>query len=155
MGDFDLQFSYPQDWILVATGKPAAIDPERKTNPGNGVQVSRWVSDRSIPLAGFNLGKYREATTRAGNVVVETYATQGVEHDFPSARIQVVDPSPSDPTVMRPPQVILSPRPSPAQNEVNVGESAARAIQYFADRFGPFPYSQLALTQMPGRDSQG
>ena len=36
-----------------------------------------------------------------------------------------------------------------------MGESAARAIQYFADRFGPFPYSHLALTQMPGRESQG
>ena len=32
---------------------------------------------------------------------------------------------------------------------------AARAIEYFADRFGPFPYSHIALTQMPGRDSQG
>jgi hypothetical protein len=41
------------------------------------------------------------------------------------------------------------------QNEVRVGESAARAIQYFADRFGPFPYSHLALTQLPGRESQG
>ena len=46
-------------------------------------------------------------------------------------------------------------RPSPAQNEVAVAEAAARAIQYFAERFGPFPYSHLALTQMPGRESQG
>jgi aminopeptidase N len=41
------------------------------------------------------------------------------------------------------------------QTEGTVGESAAKAIQYFADRFGPFPYSHLALTQMPGRESQG
>jgi hypothetical protein len=155
MANFDLQFSYPQEWTLVATGKPATAMPGRGAGAGNGTQVSRWVSERPIPLAGFNLGKYREATTRAGNVVVETYATQGVEHDFPSGHIQVVDPIPADPTGMRPPQVMVAPRPSPAQNEINVGESAARAIQYFADRFGPFPYSQLALTQMPGRDSQG
>ncbi|MGH9704326.1 MAG: M1 family aminopeptidase, partial [Candidatus Acidiferrales bacterium] len=155
MADFDLQFSYPQEWTLVATGKPGAVVPERAMHPANGEQTSRWVSERPIPLAGFNLGKYREAITRAGNVVVETYATQGVERDFPEARIQVIDPSPADPTGMRPPQVIATPKPSPTQNEVTVGESAARAIQYFADRFGTFPYSQLALTQMPGRDSQG
>jgi len=41
------------------------------------------------------------------------------------------------------------------QNEVTVAESAARAIQYYAERFGPFPYSHLALTQIPGGDSQG
>jgi aminopeptidase N len=43
----------------------------------------------------------------------------------------------------------------PAQNAVTVGEAAARAIQYYAERFGPYPYSRLALTQMPGRESQG
>ncbi len=45
--------------------------------------------------------------------------------------------------------------PSPAQNEQTVADAAARAIQYYAERFGPYPYSRLALTQMPGRDSQG
>ena len=155
MADFDLQFSYPQDWTLVATGKPTAPVPERATNPANGAQTSRWDSDRRIPLAGFDLGKYRKVSTRAGNVLVETYATQGVERDFPNGRIQTIDPSPADPIGLRPPQVMVSPRPSPAQNEIGLGEAAARAIEYFSERFGPFPYSQLALTQMPGRDSQG
>jgi aminopeptidase N len=36
-----------------------------------------------------------------------------------------------------------------------VAEAAGRAIEYYAQRFGPFPYSHLALTQMPGADSQG
>jgi hypothetical protein len=36
-----------------------------------------------------------------------------------------------------------------------VAEATARAIRYYAERFGPFPYSQLALTQLPGRESQG
>lgn len=152
MADFDLQFSYPQEWTLVATGKPAEVPPGQ-VGKANGEQTSRWVSERPIPLAGFNLGKYREALTRAGNVTIETYATQGVEKDFPSAQIQVVPALPD--VVRRRPQLIVPPRPSPAQNEVRVGEEAAQAIQYFADRFGPFPYSHLALTQFPGRASQG
>ena len=150
MADFDLQFSYPPDWTLVATGKPAEVSPDHKAN---GQQVTRWVSDRPIPLAGFNLGKYREATTRVGNVSIETYATRTMEKDFPTGQIQVIAPPPQLP--MRRPQVIVPVRPSPAQNEVRVGEEAAQAIQYFSDRFGPFPYSHLALTQLPGRASQG
>jgi len=36
-----------------------------------------------------------------------------------------------------------------------VGEAAAHAIRYYSERFGPYPYSHLALTQMPGNSSQG
>lgn len=153
MTNFDLEFHYPPDWMLVATGKPSKLAGD--IEPSSGQQTSRWVSDRPIPLAGFNLGKYREVTTRAGDVTVATYATKGVEKDFPSAPIQVIQPArPLAPTAL-PPRVIVPSRPSPIRQEVVVGDSAAQAIEYFSQRFGPFPYSQLALTQMPGRESQG
>ncbi len=153
MAAFDLQFSYPQGWTLVATGKQAPFATESIAST-SGQQTSRWISDRPIPLAGFNLGKYREATTKAGDVVVETYATNTVERDFPNQKIQVIEPARPNPGPRRP-RLVLPSQPTPAENEVTVGESAARAIQYFAERFGPFPYSHLALTQMPGRESQG
>ncbi len=155
MADFDLEFDYPDGWTLVATGKPAAVAASEATSArAKGQQSARWVSERPIPLAGFNLGKYKVVTTQAGNVTVETYATQGVERDFPSGHIQVVEPDPSRP-VPRSPQLIMPSRPSPTLTEVSVGQAAASAIQYYAERFGPYPYSHLALTQMPGRDSQG
>jgi len=152
MADFDLQFEYPQGWTLVATGKttPVSTDPVGKAS---GQQTSRWVSERPIPLAGFNLGKYKEATAQAGNVTVETYATTGVERNFPAAAVQVVEPPSSATSGRR--QLVVPNRPSPVQNEVTVAELAARAIEYYAERFGPYPYSHLALTQIPGRDSQG
>jgi hypothetical protein len=149
MADFDLEFQYPQGWTLVATGKPM---PLAAKTPG--MEASRWVSERPIPVAGFNLGKYREVTTQVGDVTVETYATAGVERDFPTAPAQAISPPTNDPTQQQP-IVLLPSRPSPAQNEVTVGETAARAIRYFADRFGPYPYSRLALTQLPGSESQG
>lgn len=154
MANFDLEFSYPPGWTLVATGKPAQVVEGESSAEGPGEQRARWISDRPIPLAGFNLGKYREATTHAGEIPVETYATVGVEKDFPSPSIEVVEPTHID-AIPRPPQVVIPSLPSPAQHEVIVGERAAQAIEYFAARFGPFPYSKLALTQMPGRDSQG
>jgi hypothetical protein len=160
IADFDLTFHYPPGWTLLATGKPAPnIRPPNQppqSAPQNGdEQVAHWISDRPIPIAGFNLGKYVRATAQAGNVRVETYATLGVERDFPKAPPSQVsgDPQPTQPLI--PPPVIVPLAPSPARNAAAVAEATARAIRYYADRFGPFPYSQLALTQLPGRESQG
>jgi peptidase M1-like protein len=154
MADFDLKFNYPQGWTLVATGKSTPNSPDDATAKTNGLQTSRWVSERPIPLAGFNLGKYKVATVKAGDVPVETYAATGVERNFPSPKIQLLEPNPSAEGNRRR-QLIVPSRPSPARTEVTVGEAAARAIRYYAARFGPYPYGHLALTQMPGTDSQG
>jgi hypothetical protein len=156
MADFDLEFRYPAGWTLVATGKP--VPPTATTSASGSEQTGRWVSDRPIPLAGFNLGKYRVATAQAGSVTVETYATTGVERDFPSAPERIIDHSPVAPTAegSRARVQVLAPHsPSPVHAALPLAEVAARAIQYYADRFGPYPYSRLALTQMPGRVSQG
>jgi len=152
MADFDLEFTYPPGWTLVATGKLSP--PPEGAVPAKGLQTSRWISERPIPIAGFNLGKYKEATAKAGKVVVEAYATEGVERSFPSARIQVIEPPPSE-IIPRSPQLVVPAQPSPVQNESTVADEAAQAIAYYAERFGPYPYSRLALTQMPGGDSQG
>ena len=37
----------------------------------------------------------------------------------------------------------------------NVAESAAQALDYFESLFGPFPYSRLAISQIPGNFGQG
>lgn len=158
MADFDLTFHYPAGWSLLATGKPTAItlsspaaDPQK---PG-GEQTGRWISERPIPVAGFNLGKYVRGAAQAGNVMVETYATIGVERDFPQPP-QIIQPAapPLRPQITPPASVTPLPV-SPARNATIVAEATARAIRYYAERFGPFPYNQLVLTQMPGRESQG
>lgn len=152
MADFDLSFQYPPGWTLVATG---TLTPSNETAAkADGLQASRWVSERPIPLAGFNLGKYKAVTVQAGDIPVETYATTGVERNFPTPPIQVVEPGPGD-RVNRRQQFIVPRPPSPVRTEVTVGEAAARAIQYYSARFGPYPYGHLALTQMPGHESQG
>ena len=154
MADFDLRFNYPQGWTLVATGKPIPTSPSGPDAKTNGLLTSHWISERPIPLAGFNLGKYKVVTVKAGEVSVETYAAAGVERDFPSPGIQLLESNPS-PEGNRRRQLIVPSRPSPEQTEVTVGEAAARAIRFYAARFGPYPYDHLALTQMPGAESQG
>jgi hypothetical protein len=161
MADFDLTFHYPPGWTLLATGKPVPLSAS-STKPSQPApqntadeQVSHWVSERPIPVAGFNLGQYIRGSAQAGNVTVEAYGTSGVERGFASFSPSTPqDPKPTFRPQMPPP--LAAPlAPSPARNATAVADLTARAIRYYAERLGPFPYSQLALTQMPGRESQG
>jgi len=136
MSNFDLEFHYPPGWTLVATGK------RQEGLPGvseSTEQVSRWTSERPIPVAGFNLGKYGHVEAHAAGVTVETYATGSVERGFPQPSPDTAGPS----------------SPSPSHNVQRVADLAARAIDFYSSRFGPYPFSTLALTQLPGALSQG
>ena len=166
---FEMEFHYPANWTLVATGKQVSragndeteAEDEAETNREAGAEtVSRWTSERPIPVAGFNLGKYvrAEAKTKPGNILVEAYGTKVVEKSFPKARAEVVE-EPDFPSVLaplfRPPMVVTPPPPSPARDVQAVADRAAKAIESFSQWFGPYPYGSLALTQMPGNLSQG
>jgi hypothetical protein len=159
---FDMVFHYPANWTLVGTGKelpqPAPDDTETNLEAA-GEKTSRWTSVRPIPMAGFNLGKYVRAEAKAGNILVEAYGTKGVEKSFPKARQEViVSPTPPGvPDSTRPtvPITVTPPPPSPAHDAQAVADKAAKAIESFSQWFGPYPYSSLGLTQMPGKVSQG
>jgi Peptidase family M1 domain len=156
-----LEFHYPAGWTLLATGKrvdssSSGSRASASVTEPQSRQVSRWVSDRPIPLAGFNLGKYSRADAKAGNIPVETYAALSVERAFPKAQAEVIIPDVPTRGRRQPPLVVTIPSlPSPAQNAQPLAERAAQAIDFFSERFGPYPYSHLALTQMPGNLSQG
>jgi hypothetical protein len=154
MSRFDLQFSYPADWTLVATGKKVdGASPE--VRPGE--QSSHWISDRPMPVAGFNLGKYSHVTAKAGDIQVEAYATASVERTFPQGTTAAVAPEPVEPYRVGSPNeiTIATVPPSPARHAQAVANSSASAADFFAHRFGPYPYTGLSLTQMPGNVSQG
>jgi Peptidase family M1 domain len=156
--DFDLQFRYPAGWTLLATGKrttPVEIEKE-SPNASPQEQTSRWVTDRPIPVAGFNLGRYEKATAQAEGVMVETYASAGVERNFPKQTEEVVmPPAPAVVPGRRQTVMVTQPPPSPARNAQVVADSAARAVNFYSQRFDSFPYDKLELTQMPGPLSQG
>ena len=158
MSNYDLEFRYPADWVLVATGKRTDPGSSKSADQIAGQQISRWVSERPIPLAGFNLGKYSRVETQIGDVKVETYAASGVERSFPKGTEIAEVPGPVIPSGLRPksePVIVSTPAPSPARNAQSVAEASAHAIDFFSRRFGPYPYGTLALTQMPGDLSQG
>ena len=163
MSQFDLQFRYPAGWTLVATGKQVPPVAEVGSAPAvPGEQVGHWVSEHPMPMAGFNLGQYVKAVARAGKVVVDTYAAAGVERTFPQPPLPPVT-APSNPEIspaerLSQERMAMSappPAPSPARNAQAVADETAHAIGFLSARLGPFPYSSLSLTQMPGGTSQG
>jgi hypothetical protein len=149
MSDFELEFRYPAKWTLLATGRRLAFQTTGDE------AVATWVSERPIPLAGFNLGQYARSVAQAGNVSVESYAGHGMENSFPKPRPTVTIrrlPAPDRPLT------IFSgtpPPPAPAGYSEVVAQNSARTIEFLSRRLGPFPYSSLALTQMPGTSSHG
>src|SRR5258708_4675631 len=158
-----MEFHYPANWTLVATGKqvsPGSADQDETNEQAAGERVSRWISERPIPVAGFNLGKYVRAEAKAGNILVEAEGIKGVEKSFPKAPAEVIEQptfSVGPPSRSRSvaPIVGTAPPPSPGHDAQAVADKAAKAIGNFSQWFGPYPYGALALTQMPGRLSQG
>src|SRR5207302_620690 len=75
MSNFDMTFSYPPGWTLIPSGEQRAssLHPEL-------IQTSRWMTERPVPVAGFNLGRYQEVQTKAGNTNVAVYAAKGIEN---------------------------------------------------------------------------
>src|SRR5437016_2962480 len=157
MSNIVLEFHFHENRSLVATCKrvdsPPAASASRDGSSANlspGEQVSRWISDRPIPVAGFNLGKYARVVAQSGSVTVETYAASAMERAFPKNEVEI-DPAPLPrPGLHTVPLQVLAPPPSPSRNAQAVADSSARALQFFGSLFGPYPYSGLAVTQMPG-----
>ena len=153
MSSFDLEFRYPLEWTLVAVGKRT----EQRTEGDR--QVSHWVTERKVPVAGFNLGKYSRTVAHVAGVDLETYATPSVEKGLLAAETA---PLPMPPSIRGPQPLPEAPgllsrsiAPSPSRNLQMVSNEAGRALDFYSQHFGPYPYSRLMLTQIPGTTSQG
>ncbi len=152
MSSYDLEFRWPIEWTLVATGKRVSLDT-------NGQElIGRWVSEVPMPLAGFNLGQYTRKSVRVGNVSVDAYASSSLESSLTEMSAPPViatpkrnlPPGADEAVVVAPPLTI-----NPSQSGESVAERCASAIETYTQWFGPYPYSSLAVTQFPTPDSQG
>lgn len=157
MSQFDLDFQYPLGWTLIATGKRISEHPADSAAAVSDQQSSRWVTEHPIPIAGFNLGKYSQASAHAGDVLVTTYASAAVEKTFPQPpQLDVSNSGMHSGLGPVPKPMVVAPLPpSPARNAQMVADTSAQAIDYFTRNFGPFAYGSLAITQRPGVVSQG
>jgi hypothetical protein len=129
MSSFELKFRWPKTWTLVATGQRISVHEE------GDVEMGEWSSGESIPLAGFNLGKFVRASTQTGGIEVASYSTGTLEKTLARATPAMADEA-------------------QARN-IAIAKHSAETIQKYEHWFGPYPYKSLSLTQMPGPMSQG
>ncbi|MBI1983486.1 MAG: hypothetical protein HYS61_04740, partial [Acidobacteria bacterium] len=98
---------------------------------------------------------------KAGGTRIEVYAARLAEDVLEKRHVAT---HPAGELVVRrtsegPLPVAVLPKPVPPLDPTalldNVAESASNAVKYFESLFGPFPYSRLAISQVPGHFGQG
>lgn len=151
---FELRFRYPRGLELVATGT-------RRENREEGEwKESVWVSDGPLPIAGFNLGDYESLSVEAAGtgVRVSVYGNRELE---PMLLSRVAGSTPAPRPRRRGSQLdaALPPAPAllapPSEQAARMAKDVGRAVEVFSELFGPFPYPELKVTQIPGRFGQG
>ena len=137
--DFHLRFQCPKQDTLVATGNKISDTVDGKD------RVTEWKSDLPLAVAGFAYGDYKEVTTKVGNIEVQVFAN--IQPDDQMRSIERVAESKDVQTAIGSLSAVgLAP---------NIAQEMGNALRTFEKYFGPYPYKQLAVTNIPGGYGQG
>ncbi len=128
--NFNITFESPIDWSVVATGKQVS------STVAGGLRTTRFVTDKPISRAGFNLGKFVTASAKASGVEIHAYGAPNVEQALAGAEARA------------------GKKPEPAREAQQNADQAAETVEYLSAQLDPFPYSNLEITQLPGLLSQ-
>ena len=159
---FNLTFHFPPSYSLVATGH------KTKEWEENGKRHSTWESDGEFSLAGFNLGDFTILSDTSGPVPISV----GVNNDVETVYMEVAarramqremalraaaglgrrGASPQLDSISIAPDVNVFSTRGLAEN---VLKGVKDTLNFFIDKFGPYPYSQLTVSQFPVNYSQG
>jgi Peptidase family M1 domain len=152
---FDLSFRWPKRFSLVATGQNVKSQDEGEFKTG------KWVSEVPFAIAGFNLGEYQVETAGSGHPRIELYANRQLE----DAILARLEREPLPPPPLRQPGTNRPyaggaddsplPPPRPAAVLKNLGGEILDAIHFYEKLNGPFPFSDLKISQIPGSVGQG
>ncbi len=127
---FDLTFECPSDWSVVGTGKQVS------STVAEGKRTTRFVTEKPIGRAGFNLGKFVAATSAAGQVQIHAYGARNVEQSLAGVEAR------------------MGRKPDPGREAQQIADQAASTVEFLSAELDPFPYSNLEITQLPGMLSQ-
>jgi hypothetical protein len=152
---FRLSFRWPKRFSLIATGRKIESHDDGEFKTG------RWSSDVPFAVAGFNLGDYETESVGNGHPNVELYANRQLE-DAILGRLQRHQfPIPISPEQSHRPGFAggippnSQPPPNPAAVLKNLGGEVLDSIHFFESLNGPFPFSDLKISQIPGSVGQG
>ncbi|HKM91689.1 MAG TPA: M1 family aminopeptidase [Candidatus Acidoferrales bacterium] len=140
--DFELTFRSPKHYTLVATGGKV-----NETTEGN-TRITSWKSEIPLAVAGFAFGGYKSYTEKAGNVDVQVYANEAPDSNLSTIQLTATFGPDSEMTS-------AMGNLSAAALVKPIGDETANTVRLFQNYFGPYPYKQLTVTNIPGAYGQG
>ncbi len=150
--NFDLTFRNPKKYSLVATGNKTSESVDGKES------ISNWKSDIPLAAAGFAFGDYKITTEMAGDIEVKVYANR--EPDDLLSSIQRAFDNPINDLKQGPggggshaTAVIGILTPAALGKTISI--ETANTLRVFESYFGPYPYKQIAVTNIIGSYGQG
>jgi len=154
---FDTTFHWPRKLRLVATGEKVEEREEGDRRTG------RWRSEGPAVLSGFNLGDYRIENIEAAEGLKIQVATNSALESAIANSVRTRSATEPDMGGQMRPNRRLRPSVNFAEDPPallagplrEVGQQIAEAVQFGKQWMGPFPYHQLAVSQVPGTFGQG
>jgi len=160
---YRLSFKHPKPLTIVATGDLVESweEPARR--------CSIWSCDQEVPVAGFNYGDYNLTRAVADGVEVEVYANRGIENVYREVveRIEYIralqrqralnqrNRGASGPTADLFPAVPNFLDFDTTRFSKEISAQVVDTLAFFESYLGKYPYRRLAVSQIPGRFSQG
>jgi len=118
-------FHTPKDIEIVATGSQLRDGQENK------MRVSEWQTSSPIPVAGFNLGKFKsDLSERRSDLQVRSYANTDASAEVTDLSGKILGGTMSTTGMLK--------------QATSEGDAA---VQIYTDYFGPLEFDHLALTQ--------
>jgi peptidase M1-like protein len=153
--DYDLKMRWPRHLRLAATGVKVEEHEEGEFRSG------RWRTERPVSVAGFNLGEYASTSLVSGKHTVELYANRQLEDalrkHIAQTPVEILPSLPPSVALQLPggPVGMTLPPPSPADALKQLGREIDSSIRFYETFCGPFPFSTLSVSQIPGTFGQG
>jgi hypothetical protein len=151
--NFNLTFTYPKKFSLVATGDKTGEASDGKQT------TSTWKSPIPLAVAGFSFGDYKISTQKVGDIQVDAYVNRNQDDTLGSISTSLNSELPNrDYGSMaaqesRPAAAVGNLNPADLTKAVNT--EMANTLRVFQDYYGPFPYDRVAVTNIPYSYGQG
>ena len=154
--NYDLTIRWPKKLKLVATGI------KRDESEDGDFRVGHWQSEKSVSVAGFNLGEYVSTSLASGAPSVDVYANRQLErsvdgqlenHAFQAPRI--LTPLSAEGRTGANAMAVSPPPPRPTDAMKGLAREIELSIRFYENLSGPFPFQKLSVSQIPGTFGQG
>lgn len=136
---FDLTLRVPKKFQAVAVG----VKGEDKKE--GDFRVTRWKSEKRLPVAGFAFGDYMVKTRKEGNTEIQVYANRQPDDTFRGLELLAQEH----------PGALALGSLSPSRMAKTMAIEVANSLKLMELFFGPYPYRKLAVTDIPYAYGQG